>query len=369
MRICIVATSGKSLIDFRGKLISTLSEMGHEVICVSIEEPSTIEKQIADLGATYVQVEGDRVGIGLKNGFDMIQNYKSMFKKVKPDMCFLYMSKPIAFGSIAAYLAKVPHINLLVNGLENAYYRHTAKDALVRFVMSSTYRFAVKHSDNVFMQNGDDYRYFLKHHIATERNMSVVNGSGVDTERFSKKDLPESPVFLMVARLLWSKGIREYLAAASEVHEKCPNARFMLIGGIDHNDESLSEEELNHYVDSNCIEYYGYFEDVRPYLEQCSVFVLPSYHEGTPRSVLEAMSVGRAIITTDAPGCRETVTEGLNGYLVPVGDSGTLAEKMMLLAENAELRKSMGEQSAKICREKYDVNKVNRQMFEKMHLL
>ena len=138
----------------------------------------------------------------------------------------------------------------------------------------------------------------------------------------------------------------------------------MLVGGLDKNDESLSEVELNEYIKKADVEYCGFAKDVRPYLKKCSVFVLPSYHEGLPRSVIEAMAVGRPIITTNVPGCRETVTDGVNGFLVPARDSDALCEKMKILARDAELRKNMAKKSYEICKNKFEVNLVNRRMIK-----
>ena len=172
----------------------------------------------------------------------------------------------------------------------------------------------------------------------------------------------------MTARLLWSKGIREYLSAIPIVKAAYPQARFMLVGGLDHNDESLSQAELDSAITDGFIEYLGFADDVRPYLERCSVYVLPSYHEGVPRSVLEAMAVGRAIITTNAPGCRDTVADGQNGYLVPIGDAKTLAAHMITLARNPALRRSMGQSSRNRCAQIFEVNKINHITNHKMGL-
>lgn len=364
--ICIVATNGTSLTNFRGPFISDLVKRGYEVTCVSIEPPEEMEDSIRALGAKYVQVEGSRVGTGIFSGFGMIKAYKRLFRELNPDVCFLYMSKPIAFGGYAAVKSKVKHINILVNGLENAYYRTGIKDFIVRCVMSTFYRYIAKRADNVFFQNHDDMNYFKEHGMLKKENASVVGGSGVDMSYFQKKPLPDKPIFLMVARLLWSKGIREYLAAAEKLKNCCPHAKVMLVGGLDKNDESLSEAELNDYIKKADIEYCGFANDVRPYLEKCSVFVLPSYHEGLPRSVIEAMSVGRAIITTDVPGCRETVNDGKNGYLVPVRDCNQLFQKMKSLADSPELRMEMAEQSYRMCKAKFEVGIVNQSMIEKM---
>ena len=364
--ICIVATNGTSLTNFRGPFISDLVKRGYEVTCVSIEPPEEMEDSIRALGAKYVQVEGSRVGTGIFSGFGMIKAYKRLFRELNPDVCFLYMSKPIAFGGYAAVKSKVKHINILVNGLENAYYRTGFKDFIVRCVMSTAYRYVSNRVDNVFFQNHDDMKYFKNHRILKKDNALVVGGSGVDMSYFQKKTLPDKPIFLMVARLLWSKGIREYLAAAEKLKNCRTHAKVMLVGGMDKNDESLSEAELNDYIKKADIEYCGFANDVRPYLEKCSVFVLPSYHEGLPRSVIEAMSVGRAIITTDVPGCRETVNDGKNGYLVPVRDCNQLFQKMKSLADSPELRLEMAEQSYRMCKAKFEVGIVNQSMIEKM---
>ncbi len=364
--ICIVATDGKSLTNFRGPLIKYLVSQGNKVICVSIESEEEMSEPIKNLGAEYIQVAGNRVGIGVSDGFKMISAYKKLFKKVKPDLCFFYMSKPTAFGSVAAILSGTKHFNVLVNGLENAYYRTGVKDFVVRCVMSSAYKLSAHYADNFFFQNHDDLAYFQSHHLLTKDNATVVGGSGVDMEHFKKTALPEEPVFLMVARLLWSKGIREFLEAVTKMKNECPQAKVLLVGGLDDNDEAMTKAELDEYIKKADIEYCGFSDDVRQYLNRCSVFVLPSYHEGLPRSVIEAMSVGRPIITTDVPGCRETVIDGENGFLVPVKESENLAKRMTELAKDGELRHRMAEKSYDMCLEKFEVGKVNENMYKKM---
>ena len=368
MTIAIVATSGISLINFRGPLIQRWVRLGHRIVAISIETPEEMSTAIATLGAEYRQVPGSRTGIGIREGMTMIKAYRKAFEEIAPDHVFLYMSKPVAFGGIGALRAGVPHIQILVNGLENAYYRHGLKDRLVRTVMSILYRYVGRRSDNVFVQNQDIYDFFRSNRINDGHNMSVINGSGVDMRYFAPKPLPDNAVFLMTARLLWSKGIREYLSAIPIVKAAYPQARFMLVGGLDHNDESLSQAELDSAITDGFIEYLGFADDVRPYLERCSVYVLPSYHEGVPRSVLEAMAVGRAIITTNAPGCRDTVADGQNGYLVPIGDAKTLAAHMITLARNPALRRSMGQSSRNRCAQIFEVNKINHITNHKMGL-
>ena len=366
MRICIVASSGVSLINFRGCLIKKLVQRGYEVICISIEPKEEMQEAIERLGASYFQVEGSRTGIGVLSGLKMIKAYKRAFQQFKPDMCYLYMSKPIAFGGWAACKVKIPHINILVNGLENAYYRRGIKDWLVRCVMNFFYRKVGRKADNVFMQNHDDYQYFVSHKICSKDKMCVVGGSGVDMEHFMRKPLPPKPVVLMVARLLYSKGIREYLGAISIVKAQNSNVKFMLVGGCDNNDEAISKKQLEKYIRDYDIEYCGYAKDVRPFIGQASIFVLPSYHEGLPRSILEALSMGRPIITTDAPGCKETVIDGKNGFIVPVGNTELLAEKVLELASDSSMRERMAEESYILCKEIFEVNKVNEFIIKKL---
>lgn len=361
-KICIIATHGGSLRNFRGELIKSWIRKNCEVICVSIESPDKMADEVEKLGARYFQVEGDRTGINVFSGIKMIYNYKKLFDIEQPDVCYLYMSKPVAYGGLAAIIAGVKHINVLVNGLENAYYGATIKDLLIRVVMSCFYKYVCKYADNVFFQNKDDKNYFLKHRLVDSRKTVLIGGSGVDMDHFKKTDLPESPVFLMVARLLWSKGIREYLNAVKKLKKKYPKMRALLVGGLDNNDEALTEDDLNYYLEKGIIEYCGYTDDVRPFISQSSVFVLPSYHEGLPRSVIEAMSMGRAIITTNAPGCKETVEDNYNGFLVPIKDENELAKKMEVFIKNPSLIKKMGEQSYKLCKEKFEISKVNKKI-------
>lgn len=346
-----------------------LIKKNHQVVCISIEPESEIGESIQEMGASYYQVVGSRTGINIFKEIIMMSSYKKAFRLIKPDMCFLYMSKPVAYGGWAAIQCKVPYINILINGLENAFYRKSIKDAIIRKVMCFFYKNVAKNSQNVFFQNHDDYNFFLEKGLTVESKSIILNGSGVDMSYFTREPLPERPAILMIARLLWSKGIREYLNAITIVKEKHPKVRILLVGGLDNNDEALTKEELEYFVSNYDIEYYGYQEDVRPMLKQCSIFVLPSYHEGIPRSVLEAMATGRPIVTTDAPGCRETVVEGENGFLVPVGDSFLLAEKILELIENPQKLLKMGERSYQFCLDKFEVNKVNKKIIDKMFAL
>jgi glycosyltransferase involved in cell wall biosynthesis len=223
------------------------------------------------------------------------------------------------------------------------------------------YRLALTFTNKVFFQNPDDIRVFEELRIVKPDKVVQINGSGVNIEDFSPAPLPVGQVvFLLIARLLREKGINEYVEAAGIVKAKYPDARFMLVGWtFDDNPSAISPKQVESWRKEGLVEIYSETEDVRPFIAESSVYVLPSYREGTPRTVLEAMAMGRAIITTNAPGCRETVKEGINGFLVPVKDSQTLAKVMERFIIETQLVTRMGEESRKITEEKYDVQKVN----------
>src|SRR5690606_38248332 len=194
----------------------------------------------------------------------------------------------------------------------------------------------------------------------------VVNGSGVDLRQYQPAPLPAATHFLLIARLLGDKGVREYAAAASRVRAEHPECVFSLAGWIDDGPDSVSDAELQQWISSGHIRYLGRLKDVRPAISECSVYVLPSYREGTPRTVLEAMAMGRAVITTDAPGCRQTVQEGVNGYLVPLRSVDALVQAMTRLHHAPATIRLMGRQSRAIAERQYDVHKVNAAMLHKM---
>lgn len=359
MKILISASYGQSLINFRGDLIKAMVKQGHEVICTSVEPEEVMAEQIKQLGALYYRIPGSRTGTGLLENVRTFYHYLIACHLLKPDLCFLYMSKPITLGGLSAILTGVKRIVVFVTGLEVAFYSPGLKNHLVRLVLKTTYRFVHSKSEAVFFMNPDDYKIMLKWRLVRKEQSHLVNGSGVNMEYFTKEELPKEKVICMTARLVWSKGIREYFEAAEIVKSRYPNVRFLLVGGLDENPEALKKKDLEDVVNRGIIEYCGYAADVRFYLKQCSIFVLPSYHEGNGRSIVEAMATGRPIITTMAPGCKETVIEGYNGFLIPIKDGKALANKISLLLEHPELRIKMAENSYRLCREKYEVNKIN----------
>jgi glycosyltransferase involved in cell wall biosynthesis len=248
----------------------------------------------------------------------------------------------------------------MIEGLGYAFGGVSWQKRPVGLIVRNLYRMALKFSAGVFFLNPDDRDLFLKLGlIPREVKTTLLNGIGVDLDWYSPCVLPDRPVFLLIARLLVDKGLREYYQAAKQLKSRYPQARFLLAGDLDENPMCIRAKELETWRLDGAIEYLGHLDDVRPAFAAARVYVLPSYREGTPRTVLEAMAMGRPIVTTDAPGCRETVVEGRNGFLVPVRDVEALAVAMERFILEPELAERMGKESLAIAREKYDVHKIN----------
>lgn len=212
------------------------------------------------------------------------------------------------------------------------------------------------------------------HLLDADKPTVVVNGSGVNVQDFDVMPLPKDDAgvvkasFLLIARLLGDKGVREYAESARIIKAQYPEAEFHLVGWIDDNPSAISKADLDEWIADSLLKYWGKLSDVRPAIAASSVYVLPSYREGTPRTVLEAMAMGRAIITTDAPGCRETVSHGVNGYLVGVKSVDDLVQCMQYFIEDPKLIEYMGQRSREIALNKYDVHQVNKHMMAEMDI-
>lgn len=328
-RVVVLGSYAPSLVAFRAELIAELVRSGNTVFAVATGLTSGLEAELKSIGAKPSEVFLSRSS--LNPWFDIVtfRHLRRLFKEIDPDIVIAYTIKPVIWGTLAARIAGVKCIVPMITGLGYAFTSGREPTRLfARVVATLLYRLALAHADVVLFQNPDDMALFRKLRLLPTRVPSVVvNGSGVDTIRYSPTSLPEQLSFLMIARLLGDKGVREFGAAALLVKKRHPEVSIRLVGFLDQSPDSISEAELDGIVASG-VEFVGRLDDVRPAITQSSVYVLPSYREGTPRSTLEAMAMGRAIVTTDAPGCRETVIEGVNGFLVPPRDPVALAEAM-----------------------------------------
>lgn len=358
----MVSPKNRTAYNFRGDLIKLIISKGYEVI-VTGPNRDNVEK-IEALGARFVEIPMD------KNGVDPVKDIRyekalyKLFCEEKPDAVLGYTSKPVIYGSIAAKRAGVKKITAMITGLGYAFTSQTKKAKIIRTIMSVLYKRAMSSADTVIFQNPDDMEQFTSLGLVKKEKCKLVAGSGVNMERFHPLPYPEKTTFFMLSRIMNSKGIREYLEAAKIVKEKYPDTHFMLLGACEGIQDSIGPEELKKYTDSGIIEHFGETENVPPYYGKCSVYVLPSYREGTPRTILEAMATARPIITTDAPGCRETVKDGENGFLVPVKDAKALSDKMLWFVEHPEKIEEMGKKSLEYCLEKFEVGKVNSDMIK-----
>ena len=369
-RFLLVASFPDSLIQFRGPLMDALLEAGQEVhVAVPCLVPGgEVAVVLANKGVRVHSIPLQRTGLNPIKDLRLLMSLIALMLRLRPGFVLSYTIKPVIYGSMAAWLTGVKHRFALVTGLGYAFTGTASGErALLRRLIQRLYRFALKRTHCVFFQNPDDEALFREFQLLPEAvPSSVVNGSGVDVAEYSVAPLPDKPCFLLIARLLGDKGVREYAQAAQLVKAVYPKAVFRLVGWIDDNPDAISQRELDQWVDSGLLEFLGRLDDVRPAISDCSVYVLPSYREGTPRTVLEAMAMGRAVITTDAPGCRETVVDGDNGFLVPVKDVNALADAMIKVIETPGLAASMGERSRQIAESKYDVHKVNAAMLAGM---
>ena len=379
MKFLIIASYPASILKFRGALIAAIHEAGFEIHIAAPDFGDYPDEQQAlkDLGYRVHNIAMQRTGTNPKKDIRTIVELYSLMTKVKPDYVLGYTIKPVIYGSLAAKLARVPHIFALITGLGYAFSgaeEEGYKKSNLQKVMHQLYAAALLTTDKVFFQNPDDQALFKKMGILKPSTPStVVNGSGVNVSEYSVAPLPIEndvpvPRFLLIARLLGAKGVLEYAQAAAIIKSRHPNVQFDLVGWVDDNPDAIEQRELDTWIDDGLVNFLGKLNDVKPAIAASSIYVLPSYREGTPRTVLEAMAMGRPIITTDAPGCRETVIDGYNGYLVPVKAVEELAAAMERFIVNPALIIEMGKASRQLVEEKFDVDAVNQSMLEAMGL-
>lgn len=372
MRFLLIASFPDSLITFRGHLIDALLAKGMTVhVAVPDIYPDTaVYKYLDAKGVVMHVIPLCRTGINPFKDIILLFVLCWLLFKIRPQTVLSYTIKPVIYGSLTAWLMRVPNRFALITGLGYAF-TGTARGVrkLLSVIACQLYRLSLNGVDKVFFQNYDDEKLFRDLKIlSSDKESFVINGSGVDVSSYFPTPLPKETQFLLIARLLGDKGVREYAAAAAIIKQSHPEVIFKLAGWVDTNPDSIAQSELDEWIKSGAIDYLGLLDDVRPAIIDCSVYVLPSYREGTPRTVLEAMAMGRAIITTDAPGCRETVVDGKNGFLVAVKSVNDLVLAMKKFIDDASLALSMGKQSRKIAVEKYDVHKVNEVMLREMNI-
>ncbi len=380
MKFLMISSFLPSVLNFRGKLLEAIAQQGLEIhiFAPDLKDFAEEKEKLEALGYMVYDIPMQRTGTNPAADLKTLSAMYRLIKHIQPDYVLSYTIKPVIYGTLAAWLAKVPKRFALITGLGYAFQNvdATSKRSIFQKLVHGLYQQALSHSHKTFFQNPDDLQLFqnLKL-INTDVPAVVVNGSGVNVTDFNVLPLPldhqQKPkvAFLLIARLLIDKGVREYAEAAKIIKAQYPQAEFHLVGWIDDNPAAITQAELDTWIDNKTLNYWGKLSDVRPAIAKSSVYVLPSYREGTPRTVLEAMAMGRAIITTDAPGCRETVVHGQNGFLVDVKSVDSLVKAMQTFIQQPALLKQMGEQSRQMALDKYDVHQVNQHMMQEMGLI
>jgi glycosyltransferase involved in cell wall biosynthesis len=366
--VVIITSQAYSLINFRGALIRDLVGSGIQVFALAPDIDEEIWRELEEIGVKPVHITLSRVGLNpVRDLWDTLLLI-ALLKRLRPDVTLSYLIKPVIYGTVAAFLAGVPRRIALIEGLG---YVYTASDeqltwrkSALRFFVSLLYKNSLKLADRVIFLNHDDIREFVGAGLVVPSKVVLIDGIGIDLNYWGEKPPCLEPVtFVMVARLLREKGVLEFVEAARIINGQLPPVKFVLLGNIDLNPSSLTQAEVQAWVDEGLLEWPGHV-DVKPWLISSSVFVLPSYREGLPRSTQEAMAIGRAVITTDVPGCRDTVVEGLNGYLVDAKNSSQLADAMMKFIENPSKIVEMGRESRKMAESRFDEKTINKKFIE-----
>ena len=373
-KVLIVCDSYKSLIDFRGKLIEELVK-SHQV---SVFTPRILQKSIREkltlMGVSIYENKLQGSTVSVYTDIQFIAQLYKLIKQLKPDVFFPYTFKPVIYGTILAKWCGVKTITPMLTGLG---YNFTAqaKNGLLSNITRKLLKFSLLNHPalKIIFQNRDDYQTLLQYGILNQHHKAFfVNGSGVDMDHYSYTQPDINNVsFLMIARLINAKGIYEYYKAASAIQSRFPGVKFKLIGAYDKNVDAISPQLFNEIKFGNILHYQGNVDDVRPHIKEASVVVLPSYYgEGVPRCLLESMAMGRAIITSDSVGCRETVAAetAANGWLVPVKNIPALVSKMEFYLNNRNAILSYGLNGLAYAKKKFNVNLVNADMLKIMEL-
>ena len=373
MKFAFISNSASpGILIFRRTLISTLVKLGHEVVCFIPDLDNNLNKKINELGATTVQYELDRSSLNIFSSIKTIFSLKNKLKKNSPDIILSFFMKPSFYGTVSGWLAGVPVRIALLEGLGYIYtdslqYRFNKKK-LLRLIHRPMALITSLLASRILFLNNDDPLDFFGFFYPVISNYDVIGPIGLELDKVYdeiEETKPEKIKFLFVGRLLIEKGILEFIKAAEIVKRTCPQAKFIVVGDFDYkNPSAVNKKHIIEAIDKKTIDYEGYQVDVMSFYRSSDIFVLPSYREGFPRSTQEAMACGCAVITTDVPGCRETVIDHQNGILVRPYDEHELAKAMIYLINNKKYLKKMKKSSQEIAYKKFDSVKIDKNMIE-----
>ncbi len=370
--IALVSNSAQSIANFRGPLVLEMIARGHRVLALAPDYTAQSRAMVETLGARAVDISLARTGMNPARDLLDLARLAIQLREIRPDLTFAYFIKPVIYGTLAARVASVPHRYAMIEGAGYVFTQTgpaPLRRRLLRRLVTELYRLGLGQAHRVFMLNPDDRELFVREGMVDTRKICLLDGIGLVLEDFPSSPPAPLPVrFVMVARLLREKGVVEYVEAARRVKRLHPEARFLLLGSVDSNPGAIPEAEVRSWVREGLLEWPGQVPDVRPWIRDSSVFVLPSYREGLPRSTQEAMALGRPVITTDVPGCRQTVEDGVNGLIVPARDAAALTDAMIHLFSHPETLAPMGAASRKMAEERFDARRINARILEELGL-
>lgn len=364
----IIGSSSKSLIHFRLDMMIAFSKLGLQVVACCPQDED-FEKVRTILRQHHINLLPVVMNNTEMNPYKDIKSFISLYrtiKQVNPGYILLYTIKPVIYGSLAAKLGGVETIVSMMSGLGHFYTVENFTTRTMRKIMNALYKLAFLANKGVLFQNPDDLDLFKKLGLIKRVKTKLIAGSGVNLQTFPESPLPplDPFTFLFIGRLLETKGIKEFCKAAHLIKTRYPNTHFHILGGLHSNPGRIEQSDLSNLLEDSGVQYLGEQESSLSAIQQSHVVVLPSYREGVPKALLEALAVGRPIITTDVPGCRETVIDQKNGFLVPARDIQALADAMEKLIQNPHDLTSMGKESRKLAESRFDVCQVNQQIIE-----
>ena len=358
LKILLFANTDWYLYNFRLSLAKDLRAQGHEIILLS--PPGSFQKHLQENGFQWISFPFSRQGINPFYEIWTLWQLIRIYHKVRPDIVHHFTIKPVIYGSLAAHLLRIRRIINSITGLGHLFIDSSPVTRLLRILAKQLYRISLRNTQAIF-ENPEDRDIFIKNRLLKTEQSHLILGTGVDVEKFRPSNKHNDvPIVLFSSRLLATKGIREYMEAVRTLKQNGFKARFVLAGKTDPgNPASVMDEQIESWDQSGLVEWWGWQEDMPSTLAQTDIFCLPSYREGVPNALLEACACGLPIVTTDVPGCRDVVTHGVNGLLVPVRNAFALANALETLLASPDLRQAMGTAGRETAINKFSITKVN----------
>ena len=362
MKILLMANTDWFLYRFRLSLARRLREMGWETVLVSPHGPFV--SRIENENFKWIPVRMNRRGILPHRELATMFHIRSIYRSESPDIVHNFTMKPVLYGSIAARLAQIPHVVNSIAGLGYLFLTRDLVGMTLRNLLRPIFRYALSGTNlRVVFENDGDRDHFVQSGLVQQWKTVVIHGVGVDLEMYSPvPEPPEPPLIVMAGRLLWDKGVGEFIEASRVIRERQVDARFALVGAPDPgNPATISEEKLQEWVQEGIIEWWGQRDDMPEIFAKSHIVVLPSYGEGFPTVLMEAAACSRPVVATDIPGCREVVHHGKTGFLVPVSDTMALAEALQKLLMDSDMRIKFGKNGRQLMEERFSQRGINDQ--------